>query len=101
MNEYLPAWREFLRHAQGVRRFGAAAIDMAYVAMGRLEGFWEYGLNAWDTAAGWVIVEEAGGRVTKLDGSPYDNHTPSLLCTNGKVHDEMLDVLKALPGSLP
>jgi myo-inositol-1(or 4)-monophosphatase len=97
MNEYLPAWREFLRHAQGVRRFGAAAIDMAYVAIGRLEGFWEYGLNAWDTAAGWVIIEEAGGRVTKLDGSPFDNHTPSLLCTNGKVHDEMLDVLRALP----
>ncbi len=93
MNEYMPAWREFLKRAQGVRRFGAAAIDMAYVAMGRLEGFWEYGLHAWDTAAGWIIVEEAGGRVTQLDGSPFDNHIPSLLCTNGKVHDEMLAVL--------
>jgi len=96
MDEYLPAWRAFLNHAQGVRRFGAAAIDMAYVAMGRLEGFWEHGLNAWDTAAGWIIIEEAGGRVTKLDGSPFDNYSASLLCTNGKVHDEMLDVLKNL-----
>src|SRR5262245_10045949 len=93
MHEYLPAWREFLNRAQGVRRFGAAAIDMAYVAMGRLEGFWEHGLHAWDTAAGWIIVEEAGGRVTQLDGSPFDNHIPSLLCTNGKVHDEMLAAL--------
>ncbi len=96
MEEYLPAWREFLNHAQGVRRLGAAAIDMACIACGRMEGFWEHGLSAWDVAAGWVIIEEAGGRVTKLDGSPFDNHSVSLLCTNGKVHDEMLAVLKAL-----
>ena len=96
VDEYLPAWREFLKRAQGVRRFGSAAIDMAYVAMGRLEGFWEHGLNPWDTAAGWIIIEEAGGRVTKLDGSPFDNYTPSMLCTNGKVHDEMLDALRSL-----
>lgn len=101
MHEYLPAWREFLKRAQGVRRFGAAAIDMAYVAMGRLEGFWEHGLHAWDTAAGWIIVEEAGGRVTQLDGSPFDNHIPSLLCTNGKVHDEMLQVLFEVDHEIP
>jgi len=96
MEEYLPAWREFLNHAQGVRRLGAAAIDMACIACGRMDGFWENGLNAWDVAAGWVIIEEAGGRVTKLDGSPFDNHSASLLCTNGKVHNEMLAVLKSL-----
>ena len=96
MEEYLPAWREFLNQAQGVRRLGAAAIDMACIACGRMEGFWEKGLNAWDVAAGWVIIEEAGGRVTKLDGSPFDNHSASLLCTNGNVHDEMLAVLKSL-----
>jgi myo-inositol-1(or 4)-monophosphatase len=101
VDEYLSAWREFLKRAQGVRRFGAAAIDMAYVAMGRLEGFWEHGLNAWDVAAGWVIVEEAGGRVTKLDGSPFDNHTPSMLCTNGKIHDEMLAVLYEIEHEIP
>ncbi|MBS1787796.1 MAG: inositol monophosphatase [Acidobacteria bacterium] len=96
MNEYLPAWREFLNHAQAVRRLGAAAIDMACVACGRMEGFWEKGLNAWDVAAGWVIIEEAGGRVTKLDGSSFDNYSSSLLCSNGKVHDEMLAVLKSI-----
>ncbi len=94
MDEYLPAWRKFLERAQGVRRLGAAAIDMACVAMGSMDGFWEYGLNAWDVAAGWVMIEEAGGRVTRMDGSPFDNHSASLLCTNGKVHDEMLSVLE-------
>ena len=70
---------------------------MAYVAMGRLEGFWEKGLHPWDTAAGALIVTEAGGRLTKLDGTPFDNHTASLLCTNGRVLDEMLAVLRDLP----
>ena len=96
MNDYLPAWEAFLNHAQAVRRLGAAAVDMACVACGRMEGFWEKGLSAWDVAAGWVIIEEAGGRVTKLDGSSFDNHSASLLCTNGKVHDEMLAVLKSI-----
>ncbi len=96
MDEYLPAWREFLKHAQGVRRLGAAAIDMACIANGSMDGFWESGLNAWDVAAGWVIIEEAGGRVTKLDGSAFDNHSASLLCTNGLIHEEMLAVLKSI-----
>ncbi|MGE0100720.1 MAG: inositol monophosphatase family protein [Blastocatellales bacterium] len=96
MADYLPAWKRFLECAQGVRRFGAAAIDMAYVACGRLDGFWEKGLNPWDTAAGWVIIEEAGGRVTKLDGSPFDNFIPSLLCTNGRIHQAMLDELRSI-----
>jgi myo-inositol-1(or 4)-monophosphatase len=96
MDEYLPAWRAFLERAQGVRRFGAAAIDMGYVACGRLDGFWEQGLNAWDCAAGAVIVEEAGGRMTKLDGSPFDPFVPSMRCTNARIHDEMLAVLRAV-----
>jgi myo-inositol-1(or 4)-monophosphatase len=66
---------------------------MACVASGRMDGFWENGLHAWDTAAGWILVEEAGGRVTKLDGTPFDNFVPSLLCTNGLIHDQMLEVL--------
>ncbi len=94
MEEYLPAWRMFLERAQGVRRLGAAAIDMCAVAIGRMDGFWEHGLNPWDTAAGWILVEEAGGRVTKMDGSPFDNYSSSLLCTNGKIHEEMLAVLE-------
>jgi myo-inositol-1(or 4)-monophosphatase len=95
MDEYIPAWVEFLKQAQAVRRLGAAAIDMAYVANGRMDGFWEHGLNAWDTAAGWVIIEEAGGRITQLDGTPFDNFKPSMLCTNALIHDDMLAVLKA------
>ncbi len=94
MDVYMPAWRKFLERAQGVRRLGAAAIDMCAVAAGRMDGFWELGLNAWDTAAGWIIIEEAGGRVTRMDGSPFDNYSASLLCTNGKVHEEMLAVLE-------
>jgi myo-inositol-1(or 4)-monophosphatase len=93
MDLYLPAWRKFLEKAQGVRRLGSASIDMCSVAAGRMDGFWERGLNPWDTAAGWIIVEEAGGRVTMLDGSPFDNYVASLLCTNGRVHEEMLAVL--------
>ena len=69
---------------------------MTCVATGRMDGFWEHGLHAWDTAAGWMLIEEAGGRVTKLDGSPFDNFSASLLCTNGLVHDEMLAVLRSL-----
>ena len=93
MEEYLPAWREFLRASQGVRRLGSASLDMACIAAGRMDGFWEHGLHAWDTAAGWIIVEEAGGRVTRLDGTPFDNFVPSLICTNGLIHDQMLEVL--------
>jgi myo-inositol-1(or 4)-monophosphatase len=96
MNEYMPAWQAFLAQAQGVRRFGAAAIDMVYVAMGRLDGFWENGLNAWDCAAGAVIVEEAGGRLSNLAGDPFDAYQPSMLCTNGLIHEEMLAVLRSL-----
>lgn len=96
MNDYLPMWQAFLETAQGVRRLGAAALDMACVAAGQMDGFWERGLSAWDVAAGWVIIEEAGGRLTKLDGSPFDNHSSSLLCTNGLVHDEMLAVIAAV-----
>lgn len=98
MDQYLPAWSEFLRHSRGVRRLGSAALDMACVASGRMDGFWEHGLHAWDTAAGWVIVEEAGGRITRLDGSPFDNFSASLLCSNGLIHDEMLDVLRSVSG---
>jgi myo-inositol-1(or 4)-monophosphatase len=99
MDQYMPAWCEFLRHSQGVRRLGSAAIDMACVASGQMDGFWEQGLHAWDTAAGWILIEEAGGRVTKLDGSSFDNFSASLLCSNGLIHDEMLAVLRGLTAS--
>jgi myo-inositol-1(or 4)-monophosphatase len=97
MASYLPAWQRFLTRAQAVRRDGAAALDLCYVAMGRCDGFWEFGLHPWDTAAGWIMVEEAGGRLTRADGSPFDNFSASLLCSNGRLHEEMLEVLRAAP----
>jgi myo-inositol-1(or 4)-monophosphatase len=65
---------------------------LAYVAAGRFEGFWEFGLKPWDTAAGVILVEEAGGKITDLDGKPYQLGGTSILATNGLVHDEMLQI---------
>jgi len=83
---------DFTLRSHGVRRDGSAALDLAFVAAGRFEGFWEFGLKPWDSAAGVLLVEEAGGRVSSLDGQPYDLSGPSLLATNGLVHEEMLRV---------
>jgi myo-inositol-1(or 4)-monophosphatase len=71
---------------QGVRRGGAACLDLAYVACGRLDGYWERGLSPWDIAAGIVLVEEAGGRVTAYDQSPQILNSGRLLATNGHIH---------------
>ncbi|HEX8069498.1 MAG TPA: inositol monophosphatase family protein [Pyrinomonadaceae bacterium] len=83
----------FIMHAQGVRRDGSAALDLAYVACGRFEGFWEEGLQPWDVAAGVVIVEEAGGRVSRYDGTPVNIYAAPFMCSNGLVHDQMMRVL--------
>ena len=79
-----------------VRRPGAAALDLAYVAAGRLEGFWEVKLNPWDVAAGWLLVEEAGGRVTDLEGNPYRLGSRYILATNGRVHEALRRTLLGL-----
>jgi myo-inositol-1(or 4)-monophosphatase len=84
----------FLGHARAVRRLGSAAIDLAWVAAGRMDGFWEQALQPWDVMGGALIVEEAGGRVTGLDGSPWDAHQGHILASNGRVHDEMLAVIR-------
>jgi myo-inositol-1(or 4)-monophosphatase len=84
------------RHAQAVRRDGAAALDLAFVAAGRFDGFWEFDLSPWDVAAGWLMVEEAGGRVTRIDGSAHAVDAGSILATNGRVHDEMENVLGSI-----
>jgi myo-inositol-1(or 4)-monophosphatase len=76
----------------GVRRAGAAALDLAYVACGRLDGYWEFGLNPWDMAAGTLLVTEAGGRCSDMHGAPARLRGAHLLADNGTVHDEMLDV---------
>lgn len=85
---------DFLLSSRGVRRDGSAAIDMAYVACGRFDGFWEEGLNPWDVAAGYLLIEEAGGRVSFYDGSNYSIYHPPIVASNGLIHSQMLDVLK-------
>ncbi|MBP1751788.1 MAG: hisN [Geobacteraceae bacterium] len=79
--------------ARGVRRAGSAALDLAYVAAGRLDGFWECKLNPWDVAAGTLLVREAGGKVTDFSGRPYSLGNHRIVATNGHVHDEMLAIL--------
>ncbi len=84
---------EFTMQAQAVRRDGSAALDLAYVACGRFDGFWEDGLNPWDVAAGLLLIEEAGGTITNYTGALLDIYTPEVLATNGLVHDAMMAVL--------
>ncbi len=86
-------FHNFIMHSQGVRRDGAAALDLAYVACGRFEGFWEEGLQPWDVAAASVIITEAGGRVSRYDGTPANIYAPPIMASNGLVHDAMMRVL--------
>ncbi len=92
---------DFARHftgftykSRGIRRDGSAAIDMAYVACGRFDGFWEEGLHAWDVAAGVLLIEESGGRVSYYDDLKFSIYKPPICASNGKIHAEMLEVLK-------
>src|SRR5687768_16390891 len=83
----------FLLRARAVRRLGSAALDLCYVAAGRFDAFWEQHLKPWDVAAGALIVSEAGGRITGMDGSPFDIVAAHLVASNGNVHDEMLALI--------
>jgi myo-inositol-1(or 4)-monophosphatase len=94
VDEIVGLFAEFVGRARAVRRLGSAAIDLCYVAAGRLDGFWESDLKAWDIAGGALIVAEAGGRVTGLDGSPFTSRGGHVLATNGHLHDAMLDVIR-------
>jgi myo-inositol-1(or 4)-monophosphatase len=85
----------FLGRARAVRRLGSAALDLGYVAAGRFEAFWEQHLKPWDVAAGALIVEEAGGRVTGMDGGPFDPSAAHLIASNGHVHREVVDTVGA------
>jgi len=80
---------QFTLASHGIRRVGAAALDLCMVACGRLDGFWEFGLKSWDTAAGTLIVREAGGRVTDFEGKPFAQGGRVCLATNGLIHEEM------------
>jgi myo-inositol-1(or 4)-monophosphatase len=84
-----------LAAAQGVRRGGSAALDLCYVACGRFDGFWEENLKPWDTAAGLLIVEEAGGRITTFSGGDYDIYAHDIVASNAILHDKILESLRA------
>ncbi len=94
--DYLRFVKVFLEQAQGFRRAGAAAMDLAMVATGQLDGFWEFGLNAWDVAAGVLLVQEAGGQVSDMDGAPLALDSPRLLATNGRIHGAMRQLIGPL-----
>jgi myo-inositol-1(or 4)-monophosphatase len=93
-----------MAHAQAIRRDGSAALDLCFLAAGRIDGFWEERLEAWDMLAGLLMVEEAGGKATRFDGSRLGLAADEVLASNGRLHDAMLDVVReeeakaALPG---
>lgn len=90
----LKEFAAFAMRAQAVRRPGAAAMDLCYVACGRLDGFWEFHLKPWDMAGGALIVTEAGGKVTQSDGTPLDLYKPDIVASNGSLHEQMLETLR-------
>jgi myo-inositol-1(or 4)-monophosphatase len=99
-------YQEFTMRSHGVRRAGSAALDLAYVAAGRMDAFWEFNLNPWDTAAGFLLIEEAGGRITDFAGGHYRVDSCEVLASNGLIHEEMMGLfadmfagrdLKAIP----
>jgi myo-inositol-1(or 4)-monophosphatase len=89
-------YQEFTLRSHGVRRAGSAALDLAYVASGRLEAFWEFNLNPWDTAAGILLVEEAGGRVTDFAGNPFKLDSREVLASNGLIQGELVELFKEM-----
>lgn len=97
-DRYLALFKAFMIQVHGVRRGGAAALDLAYVASGRFDGFWELKLNLWDIAAGWLLLEEAGGKLSDFSGRPLmipkDPVIPQLVASNGFIHEEMTRTLE-------
>jgi myo-inositol-1(or 4)-monophosphatase len=92
---YMGLVEKVLAKTMGVRRFGAAALDLAWVAAGRIDGFWEMKLSPWDVAAGWLLVAEAGGKVSRFDGAPYQLDDPrQTLATNGRIHPALIRLFR-------
>jgi myo-inositol-1(or 4)-monophosphatase len=92
--EIVGLFGDFVGKARAVRRLGSAALDLCYVAAGRMDGFWEQDLKPWDIAAGAIIVEEAGGRVSDFTGGPFSSRHHQVVATNGRIHDPMLAVTR-------
>ncbi len=101
LEEVVGLFAAFVGRARAVRRLGSAALDLCWVAAGRMEGFWEERLKPWDTMAGALIVQEAGGRVTSLQGTPWIPAQGQLLASNGRVHQEMLETVRRFRASRP
>lgn len=94
VEEIVGLFGAFVGRARAVRRLGSAALDLCYVAAGRMDGFWESDLKPWDIAGGSLIVEEAGGRVTTMEGRPFSSRAGRVLATNGLLHEQMLEVIR-------
>jgi myo-inositol-1(or 4)-monophosphatase len=95
-NPNIHFYQQFTLRSHGVRRAGSAALDMAYVACGRIDAFWEFNLNPWDTSAGALLVQEAGGTLTGFTGEPFQLNSREVLATNGLLRDEMLALFQHL-----
>lgn len=94
----LAEYAAFTLRARGVRRLGSAVLYLAWLAAGRFDGYWELSVGPWDVAAGSLLVEEAGGRVTNLTGGPLDLGAPAIVASNGRIHTAMLEVLREVRG---
>jgi myo-inositol-1(or 4)-monophosphatase len=90
-------WRYFSLRTRSLRRTGSTALNLAYVAAGRFDGYWSFSDHAWDVAAGVVLIREAGGNVTNIDGTPYNPHTPDTLASNAALHPALIDALRGRP----
>ncbi len=95
-NNNLAEFSTFAVHAQAIRRAGSAALDLSYVAAGRFDGYWEFKLSPWDIAAGSLLVEEAGGKLTNWSGAKFDIFKGEIVASNGLIHNEMLAVLRKI-----
>ncbi len=95
-DHYLAYFRAFLTRCQGIRRAGAAALDLCYVASGRLDGFWELKLQPWDSAAGSLIVAEAGGQLSNFAGNDFTIWSNEVMASNGRIHEAMIDVMRGI-----
>jgi myo-inositol-1(or 4)-monophosphatase len=93
LDQYLAIFKELVENSRGVRRLGSAAVDLCYVAAGRLEGFYEYGLHPWDVAAGAIILEQAGGKVSDFKGGNHYLFGKQLIATNGSLHQQLLEII--------
>jgi myo-inositol-1(or 4)-monophosphatase len=98
---YLSFFKAFMVRTQGIRRNGSAALDLCYVACGRVDGYWEFKLRPWDVAAGALIVSEAGGKMSDFSGNPFSLTGIETLASNGAIHDEMLEVVADLRRGSP